>query len=141
MSIQTEINRINGEVSTQADLIAQIATALGRKTAGGVETCTVILEGATSSYRPLYYSYTYVTDSGEITSSSVQNTVSSNYVITLENVLCGSVVTVYWNSKGQSLYCEGLIGLTSNSNYFNPYLVQPELDGTSIVHNKDGGAV
>lgn len=55
MSVQSEINRINSEVSDQAALISQIKTALVGKVAGGgsssggggsVETCSVTISAS-----------------------------------------------------------------------------------------------
>lgn len=60
-----------------------------------VETCTVTLDGGMSLYQPIGCSYTYLDDGGNITSNAIdyENPKSA----TLENVVCGSVVTVCWN--------------------------------------------
>lgn len=49
MSLQTEINRVSGEVSTQADLLAQISTVLDEK-AGGVPEEYVIMDSTTLGF-------------------------------------------------------------------------------------------
>lgn len=83
MSIQSEIDRIKGEVNTQASLISQIRTAIQGKTggSGGVETCTVtIINNRETTIDFVYvsengYVYAYVDGSETISFSALKNSI------------------------------------------------------------------
>lgn len=86
MSNKTQLQTNN---TTLASLIQ---TLQGKATGGAVETCTVNIISSDSNGRPWFYAYTYLDSNGEIVIGKVLNNSSSN--VTIENVLCGSLIIV-----------------------------------------------
>lgn len=99
MAISTEIERINTEVGAQADLIAQIQTALAGKTgsgSGALETCTVhITSRDLDNYDSILIGYG-VTQymNGEIKVSYIFPSSETLDPVVIENVLCNSLCVV-----------------------------------------------
>ena len=103
MSVQTEINRINTAVETQADLIGQIKTALqGKGVSGGgnsvLETCTVTIrtrDGASA----LYYAIGTAVSDNQVQAIDSPASLGPRSEIILSNVLCGSAIHIDWNKS------------------------------------------
>ena len=98
--IQTEVDRISGEVTSQAGLISQIQTALEGKAAGGgasIDTCKVIVTCQPPSVAINSMSATVYRD-GVITVA--EQTYSQNSTFTIENVVCNSVLAIHLTGGG-----------------------------------------
>lgn len=129
------------QLSNNNTKLASLIHELQGKAAGGgasVETCTVELDGVIASYRPYYYSYTYLDDSGNIASAAVAK--NSGVSVTLNNVVCGSVVTVYWYSwfAGVNMEATNITTLTHEITSFHAFKVVAPAGGVSAVKYKSG---
>lgn len=132
---------VAGDADLKADNIksgVSIFGVAGTMTAGedvAVETCTVVLDAGSSSHRPLYYSYMTVDDSGNITGAAVEANSATD--VTLNNVVCGSVVTVYWYGGTGITTTNATKIATSGSKYFNAYLITAPAGGTATIKNSN----
>ena len=122
MSLQSEIDRLNNTVASQASLLSQIQTALEGKSAGGgssgggtsVETCTVMIKnGDTSCEYDGPCIATCLDENGEFTSyvdapSGPQYT----FDLTIENVVCNTPIYVKaygWDANDWTITGPGVI--------------------------------
>lgn len=129
---------VTAEVTAQTTLIDDLEAAVEALPDAGddeVETCTVELgRGNLDSFRPYCYSYTHLDDNGNVTSTAVKN--NSTSMVTLNNVICGSVVTVYWYQyfSTNNLGLTNATLLTSYDNYFNAFRITASAGGTASIY-------
>lgn len=93
MSITDQIERIQGEVTSQTDLIEQIKTALAGKGGSDIQTCEVwFCKTSTATGAGIFgYGVTQLID-GVITSNTVMESARTQWIV--PNVVCGSVVAM-----------------------------------------------
>ena len=144
--MEDTIAETNTDIVSQTDLIAQLASALQGKAAGGggasVETCTVVLDGDSSAFRPYYYSYTTIDANGNITGAAVEANSATD--VTLNNVVCGSVVTIYWYTEGGLNQPTNATQIASTEKYFHAYKITAPAGGTATIRNdpqSSGGGI
>lgn len=131
------------QLSTNNTKLASLIQELQGKAAGGgsgaAETCTVNVIGASTAYRPYYISYTTVDDSGNLSSQAIGPNSSAS--VTLENVACGSVVTVRW--YGFVTFIGNKTSLLLNEDkYFAAYSIDASAGETAdIINQNSGGSV
>lgn len=139
---------LEAELSAQETLITNITTALQNKVAGGgsgggsVETCTVYLRGVDlDSAEPILTGYTAtVFENGEISTkhlidSSFGTGMAMSTLTSIENVVCGSIISVV-----SSIYKMDLYGVTdfnddgiNNGGLGEPSFDNLESDGAKII--------
>ena len=133
MSNKTQLQANNTQ------LASLIQTLQGKAVGGGgggasVETCTVKLgDSSYASMRPYCYSYTHLDNNGNVTSTAVKN--NSAATVTLNNVVCGSVVTVYWytNISTSNYSIERATLLTTYDKYFNAFKITASAGETAHI--------
>ena len=146
MSVSSEIDRIESEVTSQTSLISQIATALEGKAAGGdsgggsVKTCTIrIINNIVDLNHSIYrVGYSSVDDNGDVSCNFMDVSNNPPAEITLDNVLCGSYFTV--DNFGYYYAGYSFSGGVSDLDFATPgsYLQAPIIEGAvGIVSIED----
>ena len=121
-NLDEEIATQEEKIASQDELIASIAAALEGKAAGGgsgVDTCTVRFVSAGRVQFNGLCLYTTCVD-GNITHQSYTNNSSYTFDITLENVVCDSLVIFDWQ-EGISMFGIAIEGSSTASHIEEGY--------------------
>lgn len=134
---------VTAETETYTDLLTDLEAAVDALpdagSGGSVETCTVVLETKIdTSYRASDYTAT-VFENGAIATRYANNSAKS---VTIENVVCGSVLAAYWNrSAGTGMPdCTNAnlrFGGGTNHSFIE---ITASAGGTATITNGSGGA-
>ena len=133
MSNKTQLQTNNAKLEA-------LITELQGKAAGGggaAETCTVTISGGNSSKRPYYVSYMTNED---VPAKVIIN--NSNLSVTLQNVLCGSVVTVsFYSELGQTLSASttNAVSIAIRDYKFTAFRITAPSGGTATIKNIGSG--
>lgn len=131
---------VTAETATYTNLLTDLEAAvdaLPDAGHGAIETCTVVLRGTASNYRPYYCSYTAVGDNGNIMGAAIGP--NSAIDITLTNVVCGSAVTVRWYNSGNTSSLSNATIIASPSSSFSAYLITAPASDTATITYAGGG--
>lgn len=136
-TIKGDSNLVAGNIKSGVSIFGVAGTFEGSGGGGGgggsVETCTVRLRTDDIQYRALNVSYMTADVNGNISAHAITNSSSLNLFI--ENVVCGSIVTVYWNTAGTTEICAKAVKLLSNGRYFNAYKIETTANEEAILEN------
>lgn len=130
------------QLQTNNAKLSALITELQGKAAGGggaAETCTVTVSAGSSSYRP--YNVSYMTNEDVPAKVITQN---SSLSVTLQNVLCGSAVTVGFY-RGESVVNSAFTLtnaeiMTIHDYEFAVFRVTAPSGGTATIYYTGGGS-
>ena len=141
-TIKGDANLVPANIAEGVSIFGVTGTHAGGG-GGSVETCEVRIYDASTyinaKYRPYYVSATCLDDNGNITTFTLSE--NGARTITITNVLCGSVVTVYfytYTSNGiVASNCEPLV--SSGDKYFNAFRITAAPGTTASISMTDIG--
>lgn len=125
MSNKTDLQALNSNYAVLIETLRD--KSIG---SGSVETCTVTIEGATSSYYPVNIAYTTVSSDGKVVGASQTCSTSSATVTCVK----GTMVTVLYKSSINIATSHSNASLLFSTAAMGVYKLTDEAD-TAYIHN------
>ena len=136
-TIKGDANLVAGNIKSGTSIFGVTGSyeGSGGSSGGSVETCTVTIKAAASSFRFDRIGYTAIDNSGNILANTIT---PSTDEVTIENVVCGSMLSCM---KGQSLVSatSKVQMLYSNISYGCIFSITAPAGGNAIISVGGGG--